>query len=201
MDLLIQIRDYINHLIISIVKKNILILALIFCSAALLAQENSIILSGGYSFANIKESSDQGTGYNINAAFEFNPTGGKFVHGISFGFVKLTASETSGIQNIDYTVNSYPVYYSPKFFFGEKKIKPFLKGSLGVQYADLRKETQLLSDHDMDFGFYGGGGGGLMISTGEKLFIIAEYTITYASNSAYNDGWINSASGGIGFKF
>lgn len=182
-------------------KKNILILALIFCSAALWAQQNSIILGGGYSFANIEESSEKGTGYNINASFDFNPVGGKFVHGISFGFVQLKASETTGIQTTEYTLNSYPVYYSPKYFFGEKKIKPFLKGILGVQYADLRKETALLSVSDMDFGFYGGWGAGIMISLGEKLFLNAEYDIVWASNTAYNDGWINNACGGIGFKF
>ena len=182
-------------------KKNILILALVFCSAAIWAQENSVILSGGYSFANIEGSDNQGTGYNINASFEFSPGGGKFVNGIGFGFIKLNASETTGAVKTDYTINSYPVYYSPKYIFGEKNIKPFIKASLGVQYADLRAETNLISVHDMDFGFYGGGGVGLMISLGEKLFINAEYNIDWASNSAYADGWINSASGGIGFKF
>ena len=183
-------------------KRNILILALILSSTALWAQpQNSIIISGGYSFANIKESSNQGTGYNIGASFDFNPGGGKFVHGITFGFVTVSTSETVLNQNVEYSIHSYPVYYSPKYLFGEGKIKPFIKGNLGMQYADLRIETNNLADHDLDLGFYGGGGAGLMISLGEKLFITGEYNIDWVSNSAYSDGWVNSATGGIGIKF
>jgi len=35
----------------------------------------------------------------------------------------------------------------------------------------------------------------------ENIFINAEYEIAWASNFGYKDGWINTAGGGIGFKF
>jgi hypothetical protein len=40
-----------------------------------------------------------------------------------------------------------------------------------------------------------------MLFLSEKLFINAEYEIAWASNNWYSDGWINTAGGGIGFKF
>jgi hypothetical protein len=181
------------------VKKYIFILALVFFTGILCAQENMFSIGGGYSFANIKESDEKGTGYNINATFEFNPTG-KFIHGISFGYIGLKASETLGLVETKYTVNSFPVYYAPKYFLGESKIKIFIKGALGMQYADLRKEA-IISESTIDFGFFTGGGAGINLSLSEKLFINAEYDINWVTNSAYNDGWINSASGAIGFRF
>lgn len=81
-----------------------------------------------------------------------------------------------------------------------RKSKPLLKGVLGMQFASLKKEG-LVSLSDNDFGFYGGGGAGLMFFIKDNIFINAEYEIAWASNNWYKDGWMNTAMGGIGFKF
>jgi len=84
--------------------------------------------------------------------------------------------------------------------FGKERIKLFVKGALGVQFAALKREGAI-SISDNDFGFYGGGGAGILIFLKENIFINGEYEIAWASNSWYKDGWINTAGGGIGFKF
>jgi opacity protein-like surface antigen len=84
--------------------------------------------------------------------------------------------------------------------FGKEKIKIFVKGALGMQYSSLKREG-IVTISDNDFGFYGGGGAGIMLYLKENIFINAEYEIAWASNNCYKDGWINTASGGIGFKF
>jgi hypothetical protein len=165
-----------------------------------LSQENMITLSGGYSFAKIDEHSSNGTGWRINGLYELNPMGGKFAHGVSIGYISISASEGIGSLNIKSTVNSFPVYYAPKYMFGGEKIKAFIKGALGLQFAGLKREG-LITLSDNDFGFYGGGGAGFMVFLKENIFINAEYEIAWVSNSWYNDGWINTAGGGIGFKF
>jgi hypothetical protein len=71
---------------------------------------------------------------------------------------------------------------------------------VGIQISGLNKEG-LINLSDTDFGFYGGGGGGIMYFIKENIFINAEYEIAWASNGYYKDGWINSAMGGIGLKF
>ena len=73
-------------------------------------------------------------------------------------------------------------------------------GALGTQFASLKREG-LVTLSDNDFGFYGGGGAGIMIFIKENVFINGEYEIAWASNSFYKDGWISTAGGGIGFKF
>jgi hypothetical protein len=181
-------------------KKNIFIVLLILLSMKALSQENVVTLSGGYSFATIEDTDIKGTGFRINGLYEFNPNGGKFAHGVSFGYIGLSASEGVGSQTIDYTINSFPLYYAPKVMFGSEKIKAFIKGALGMQYAGLKKEG-LISLSDNDFGFYGGGGAGIMIFIKENIFINGEYEIAWASNNWYKDGWMNTAMGGIGFKF
>jgi hypothetical protein len=181
-------------------KKTILIAFLILFSMRAFSQENMFTISGGYSFSNIQSKDIKGTGWRINGLYELNPMGGKFAHGVSFGYISLAATDGIGAQTIDYKVNSFPIYYAPKYMFGSDKFKAFIKGALGMQFAGLKKEG-FVSFSDNDFGFYGGGGAGIMIFLKENIFISGEYEIAWASNSWYNDGWINTAGGGIGIKF
>jgi len=181
-------------------KKYIFVLALGLLSFKALSQENMVTISGGYSFANIEDTDSKGTGWRINGLFEFSPMAGKFAHGISVGYINLSNSETVLQQTVKNTVGSLPIYYAPKVMFGNDKIKAFIKGALGTQYAWLKRESNV-EVNSSDFGFYGGGGAGIMIFIKENVFINGEYEIAWASNSWYKDGWINTASGGIGFKF
>ena len=181
-------------------KKHILLLSLALLSLKALAQENMVTVSGGYSFANIEDSDTKGTGWRINGLYEMNPMGGKFAHGIAIGYNNLSATKTVDQKTVTRTTGSLPVYYAPKVMFGNDKIKAFIKGALGMQYAWLKRESNV-EVNSSDFGFYGGGGAGIMIFIKENIFINGEYEIAWASNSWYKDGWINTAGGGIGFKF
>ncbi len=181
-------------------KKNIIITILILVSLKAISQENMITISGGYSFANIEDTDVKGTGWRINGVYEMNPMGGMFAHGIATGWINISATETVLQQTVKSTIGSIPLYYAPKVMFGNAKIKGFVKGALGFQYAWLKREA-LVTIKDTDFGFYGGGGAGVMIFLKENIFLNGEYEIAWASNSSYKDGWINTASGGIGFKF
>ena len=181
-------------------KRNILIAFLVLCSVQVFSQQNMVTIGGGYSFANIEDTDIKATGFRINGSFEFNPMEGMFAHGISFGYIGLKAEETIGQAVQSYKINSFPIYYAPKVMFGNDKIKAFIKGALGTQFSHLKREG-VLNLEDNDFGFYGGGGAGVMLFLKENIFINAEYEIAWASNSWYKDGWINTAMGGIGFKF
>jgi hypothetical protein len=164
------------------------------------SQENMISLGGGYTFANIEDAENKGTGYRINGLYEFNPAGGIVSHGISFAYIHISATDDSGLQSVESTINSFPVYYAPKVMQGNDRIKLFLKAALGMQFASLKREGAV-SLSDTDFGFYGGGGAGIMIYLKENLFINAEYEIAWASNSSYKDGLMNTFGSGIGFIF
>ncbi len=177
-------------------KKYIFITFLILLSMRALSQENMVTLSGGYASANVEDTDVKATGWRINVLYEFNPVGTKIAHGFSFGYISLSASE----NNVESTINSFPVYYAPKYIFGSDKFKGFIKGALGIQFAGLKREG-LVNLSDTDFGFYGGGGAGIMIFIKENIFINGEYEIAWASNNYYRDGWISTAGGGIGFKF
>lgn len=181
--------------------KNFLFIALfVLLSMHAFTQQNMFTLSGGYSFATIEDSDTKTTGWRINGNYEFNPLQGMFAHGASFGYVSLSATEGTGTQAVDTKINSFPLYYAPKVMFGNEKFKAFIKGALGIQFSSLKREG-LLTLSDNDFGFYGGGGGGIMFNVTDKVFINAEYEIAWMSNSYYKDGWLNSAMGGIGVRF
>lgn len=178
-------------------KKYLLSIALILFSLQAFTQENSVTLGGGYSFALIEDSDENGTGWRINFLYEYIPMGGKLAHGVSIGYISLTAGEDGSVTS---TISSFPLYYAPKVMFGNEKLKAFVKGAIGMQFSSLKREG-LVELSDNDFGFYGGGGAGVMLFLKENIFINAEYEIAWASNSYYKDGWINTAMGGIGFKF
>jgi Outer membrane protein beta-barrel domain len=181
--------------------KNILMItALFLMSVQAWSQENMVTISGGYSTANIEDTDVKGTGWRINGNYEFNPSGGIFANGVSFGYIHISASEDVLQQTVTNTIHSFPLYYAPKVMFGSDKFKGFIKGALGTQFAWLKREG-VSTFTDTDLGFYGGGGAGIMIFLKGNIFINAEYEIAWASNSWYNDGWINTAMGGIGFKF
>jgi hypothetical protein len=178
-------------------KKYFFIATMILLASNAMSQGTLVSLTGGYASANIEESDTKGTGWRINGNYEFNYMGGKFSHGVSFGYINLKASA----NNIDYTINSFPLYYAPKFTFGQDKLKVFLKGALGMQYAGLKRAGTTTTYKDDDFGFYGGGGAGLNYFIKENLFLTAEYEIAWVTNSFYKDGWISSIGGGIGYRF
>ncbi len=180
--------------------KNIFLAALVLLSMKAISQENIVTLSGGYVSANIQDIDAKGTGWRINGLYEFNPMEGMFAHGASFGYINLSTTEDIGQETITAIVSSFPLYYAPKVMFGNERFKGFVKGALGMQYARIKREG-LVELNDFDFGFYGGGGAGVMVFIKENIFINAEYEIAWASNTWYRNGWISTAGGGIGFKF
>jgi len=182
-------------------KNFLLLLTFLASSVSLFAQENSVTLSGGYAFAKIEDTDIKVSGWRINGMYEFNPMGGMFSHGVAFGYIGTSADEDFVGTTVTYKLNSMPIYYAPKVMFGNDKLKGFVKGALGMQFAKLKVEGGLVDRSDNDFGFYGGGGAGFMVNINESIFINAEYEIAWLSNSWYKDGWMNSVMGGIGMRF
>jgi opacity protein-like surface antigen len=182
-------------------KIKILIISILCITVRTFSQENTVTLSGGYAFANVEDTDSKGTGWRINALYEFSMMDGKFAHGLSLGYISISSSEEVGLQQtVESQVYSIPLYYAPKYMFGNEKIKGFVKGALGAQLAHLSSEGYISVD-DWDAGFYGGGGAGVMFFIKSNIFINAEYEIAWASNNFYKDGWMNTIMGGIGFKF
>ncbi len=179
-----------------------LTLATIFLfAAALHAQQSSLLFSGGYVFGNSADTESSASGYRINALYEFNPTLGKFSHGLNFGYLHTTSESDDPLSDVKtVTITNWPIYYAPKYRFGQGKAKPFLKGALGVQFASAKSEG-VIDVTASDTGFFAGAGAGLEVGVGDKLFLVVEYEWAYCSNSYYNDDFVNSAMGGIGFRF
>jgi hypothetical protein len=183
-------------------KQLSLFLIIAFASLTVFAQENMVTLSGGYSWANLEEVDAKATGYRINALYEFNPQEGKVAHGVAMGFISTSASdETVSIESVEYKLTNWPIYYAPKVMFGKNKIKIFIKGAAGIHISRYKRTGYLGEVSSNDTGFYGGLGGGLIINLSEKLFLNGEYEWAWLSNYYYDNGFMNSAMGGIGLRF
>lgn len=176
-------------------KRILLILAVTMCSVSLWAQENMVTVSGGYVSGKIEEMGAGASGWRINGLYEFNPNEGKIAHGLSAGYIQTKGS--SGV--VDFTLSSWPIYYAPKYMFGNDSFEAFVKGAIGMHFSKTERIALGTQEWD-DFGFYGGAGAGIIKNFG-SLFISAEYEFAWMSNSSYNNGIVNTVMGGIGFRF
>lgn len=182
-------------------KKYFIVSFLMLLSLNAMSQENMLTISGGYVFTNVEEVDVNANGFRINGQYEFNPSGGKFAHGVSVGYIQTKASYESLLQTSDYKLTSVPYYYAPKFLFGNESIKGFIKGALGMHSSWFKRTGVLGEVTDRGFGFYGGAGIGFLKHFGEKVFFTAEYEWAYMSNAYYRDGFVNTISGGVGMRF
>jgi hypothetical protein len=186
-------------------KHFLTILALVAISAAARAQENMVSLSYGFEWANLDFTDEQGSGWRINGVYEFNPGGSKFVQGIAFGYANVSAdytfTEGNNSEERNAKISTWPIYYAPKVLFGSGKVKPFIKGAIGMQFSKLETTSALRTVTANGAGFYGGGGGGLLLFVKDNIFLNAEYEIAWLSNSYYEGGWLQSGLIGVGIKF
>lgn len=164
------------------------------------SQENRFTISGGYTFANIEDVDANANGWRINGLYEFNPNEGKIAHGFSFGYIGLSTT-VDNVQSVDYKTSSWPIYYAPKFMFGEDSFNAFVKGALGMHFSSHKRTGGISEVKTNDTGFYGGLGAGIMKDFNETVFLNLEYEWAYLGNSYYKDGFMNSILLGLGFKF
>lgn len=162
--------------------------------------QNTVTLSGGYSFASIEESDASATGWRANLLFEQGRPFSPITHGGAVGLAVLKSSVTTQLATSDYTITTLPVYYVPKYSFGSDDFKGFIKGALGLQFSWLTRKGTIGELSDNDLGFYGGLGGGMVYHIDEKWFVTAEYEWAYMSNSYYRDGFLNSIMAGVGMR-
>jgi hypothetical protein len=182
-------------------KKICSLLILAALSISIYGQENHVTVSGGYSFLNVEDTDVSPSGWRINGTYEFVPMGGAWAFGINVGYIGLSATESVlGSNDVKLNIGTIPIYFSPKFMFGNDKIKGFIKGAIGTQNSHF-KGSGIFEATTSDWGFYGGGSAGINFSVNEKVFLNAEYELAWLSNANYKDGLMNSAMIGIGFKF
>lgn len=187
-------------------KRNLFIFLMVLLSTAAWSQFSSATLSGGYSFANIENSENSASGFRINGLYEFNPNLGAVAHGFSVGYIGTSGEQTITVGGQTSTqelkINTWPIYYAPKYMFGKGSAKLFIKGALGMQFSGLKVTGAAGGDVTTnDAGFYGGAGAGLIKNFGETMFINLEYEWAYLSNSFYKDGFMNSVMLGVGKKW
>ena len=181
--------------------KNLLSIALALITAISFGQENKFTLSGGYAFANVDETDTDVSGFRINGLYEFQPVGSKLAHGLSVGYIQTDAEVTAQNQSIKYKIFSWPIYYAPKFIFGQKSFKGFIKGALGWQFSKFKIEGGSAEGSTNDSGFYGGIALGGMKDLSEKMFITLDYEWAYMGNAYYRNGFMNTINLGIGMNF
>lgn len=170
------------------------------------SQDNMINVTGGYAWSKIDvsdyydtDAEIKGSGWRINGTYDYRPNEGKWAYGFSVGYIGLTASYEGLTDTSEYKISSVPLYFAPKYLFGNEKINGFIKLALGGQSATLKNNDTGTKVNS--YGFYGGAGGGLMFFMTEQVFINAEYEIAYVTNGYYQNGMIQSVLFGLGIKF
>lgn len=192
-------------------KKQLLSLAFFLLSTSVFAQKQQMFtVSGGYSWADVFASNYEigqdyditGAGWRINGLYELNPNEGPMAWGIALGYISVSGEYTSSPDTTTtVTVGTIPVYLAPKYMFGQNNLKGFVKAMAGLQFANVAYDGPKGNVTSDDFGFYGGGGVGMMYFIRDNVFLNVEYEFAYLSNSYYRDGIMQTAMGGVGLKF
>jgi hypothetical protein len=183
-------------------KKYVLLVALSLMTTWGWAQENNLTLSFGYAFANPEASDENADGFRINGLYEFNPNQGKVAHGFNIGYVLTKYSQEGQVGLEEFSIRSWPIYYAPKLMLGNSdKFKFFLKAALGMHFSKYKTDRTAVDVETADAGFYGGAGLGGMLFLKENIFLNLEYEWAYMSNSYYDNGFLNTAQLGAGFRF
>lgn len=185
-------------------KKYLLFIALFIGTLAANSQENAFSINGGWAWGGLKDSDSDASGWKLTGVYDLNTNGGKLSHGLGLAYIGITVDDVLDFEGEsgDVKLNSYPLYYQPKVTFGEGKAQVFINGALGMHLSGYKiMPTQGGSIKTTQAGFYGGVGGGLMISVTDEIYLNATYEWAYLSNSYLNNGYLHSALIGIGFKF
>lgn len=171
----------------------------VFGTAA--AQDKMLTISYGDVSTDFEDTTNDPSGWRLNLSYETGAKGGNLLHGVAIGYIETTADVTTQAQTSHYKLKSLPIYYAPKYLFGKKAFKGFVKGALGIHFSDYQRSGAAGDVDTNDTGFYGGASLGAMFMFNEKVFINAEYEWAYLSNSYYRDGEVQSAMIGIGARF
>ena len=106
-----------------------------------------------------------------------------------------------GLHPPDARHESLPIYYAPKWLFGKKSLKGFVRGALGMHMSKYERSGDLPDINVSDLGAYLGISAGAMFMFSQKWFANIEYEWAYLSNSYYRDGEVGSAMIGLGFRY
>jgi hypothetical protein len=189
--------------------KRYFLFSILFIGAYAAHSQSMVTISGGYSFANLGEIDASLTGYRINGLYEFNPYEGPLAHGLSIGYINTNAPFVQAVggvpTNSEISLTSWPIYYAPKYMFGEGRAKGFVKGAIGFHFTKYSVTPSLIGNFGSAdasvSGLYGGASAGFMFDINEKIFINAEYEIAFLANYYYSgDVWMNSPMAGIGIR-
>ena len=184
-------------------KKILILSVVVVVWNAAMAQETNFTIKGGYVMTNLQEYEESTRGWRIDGVLEFVPYTINLSHGVSFGYMhtKGTADEGS-IDETKFKAWHLPLYYVPKYTFGDKAVRPFIKGAIGTHISGYKREGPLGAQiKTSDLGFYGGLGAGLSIDISQEIYLNLEYEWAYLSNSWYSNGFINSIGMGLAFRF
>jgi hypothetical protein len=190
------------------IRKIFLIVPMLLFSAGPVAADSAtmanrlLTISYGDVSTDFEDTGTDASGWRVNLSYETGKKGGSVLHGVVLGYIETTADVTTvGPQTTHYKLKSLPIYYAPKFLFGKKAFKGFLKGALGMHLSEYERSGALGEVSTTDSGFYGGASLGAMLYFNEKVFANIEYEWAYLSNSYYRDGEVTSAMIGLGMRF
>jgi len=178
--------------------KRLSILALLICPMVSAFSQDMLSVTGGYSTAIIKDTDVNATGVKITGHYEFLPKDMKWSFGISTGYINVKATDDEA--GIDYNVQDFPLYASPKYYLGSGKFRGFAKVSIGAHTTIVKKTGNTLDEEDRDLGFVLGGGAGATYWVGEKIFLVADYELLRLSNGYLKNSLLNTFSAGLGIK-
>ena len=179
----------------------LMLLVIVFATNASAQFKNwsqQISFNGGYAVLVGEDTGNRLDGYAFDFTYDQVNSDGSLAGGVMISYLAGHDDDSENEQRIN--VQSIPILFQGKYFFGSDMIKAYLQGGIGLQFSRIEYTGPRIMLQDGDSGFTLGLGLGANFFTDEKIFINAAYNFSYMSNSYYRDGIVHLLKVGIGFQ-
>lgn len=171
-------------------------------SAGLERDDSMLSLHGGYAFAWADEVAGSVTGWTANGWYERMAFNGDYALGVWAGYMTIGWGQESSNNPVEANFASVPAVITLKYFLGDSESSAvgYGGGGLGLHYSHFNGATNDFASDESRVGIAGTLHLGGMFFMGEKLFLDANYTLLWLTNTFYSKNFANTINVGIGLR-
>jgi hypothetical protein len=184
----------------------VLLMGMSLAQAQHKAGSSLLIMNVGFTMASPEDNDNDLHGNTFSVNYEASNYEGNLAGGVSIGYMITSADSTtasgetvSRLNSVSYS--TFPIILYGRYLFGTDQFKGYIGAGFGIQFSNVKFYTNNAQVEGTDSGVLIGGMAGINYFFNDKVFVNANYNLSWLSNSYYKDGMIQTITFGLGFQF
>ncbi len=162
-----------------------------------------LMVKGGYVTGTTELTGESADGGIISLSYEKLGWGKPVSAGFVIGYSEITEEESKADSVVNRSINTVPLYFGSKFWFGKGTVQGFGGLGVGTYFTTIKTTITSIDETYSSVSTVGWGFGvplGLTVSIGETLLISGNYTLNWMfSNEAFDNDLLHTFNLGVGF--